>query len=91
MAARVFTTRRGRITVTDEMLIYEQRLNHLWRVSHRVYRVARVDIDEVRIVTYAYWLRPVRIDVLVHHHGGLLTIPSIGRKTAEGLRAALGF
>ena len=86
MATRVFRTRRGRITLTDEALIYEQIRDPHVRVS-----VARADITEVRIVTYAHWLMPVRIDVLIHHRRGLLTIPRVGRRTAEALRVALGF
>jgi hypothetical protein len=86
MATRVFRTRHGRITLTDTTLTYEEK-----REPHQLARVARSDITDVRIVTFAYWLTTVRIDVLVHHRGGLLTIPRVGRRTAEALRRALGF
>jgi len=86
MSTRVFRTRRGRITLTDEMLIYEEK-----REPHRRVRLARTDITEIRIVTRVYWLTPARIDVMAHHRGGVLTIPRVGRRTAEALKKALGF
>lgn len=86
MATRVFRTRRGRITLTDDMLTYAPKDDPQQRVQ-----VARVDITLVRVVTTAYWSFPARTDVLVHHRGGLLTIPQCGRKTAYALRTALGF
>jgi hypothetical protein len=86
MTTRVFRTRRGRITLTDQTLINEEKGEPQRRV-----RVLRADISDVRIVTYAYWRMPVRIDALIHHRRGLLTIPRVGRRTAEALRAALGF
>jgi hypothetical protein len=86
MSTRVFRTRRGRITLTDDMLTYEPKDDPLQRVY-----VARADITLVRVVTSAYWSVPVRTDVLVHHLGGLLIIPHCGARTARALRKALGF
>ena len=86
MATQVFRTRRGRITVTDTMLLYEQKRNPPMSV-----RVARADITAVRLITHAYWFTPPWLEVLIHHRGGALTIPHVGRRTAERLRAALGF
>jgi hypothetical protein len=86
MTPRVFRTRRGRVTLTDDSLTYTPKGDPQQRV-----RVARADITLVRVVTTAYWSIPARTDVLVHHHGGLLTIPHCGRKTANALRTALGF
>ena len=86
MATPVFRTRRGRITVTDATLIYE-----LKRDPQRCARVARADITEVRLITHAYWFTPAWIEVLVHYRGGILSIPHVGRRTAEALRKALGF
>jgi hypothetical protein len=84
MATRVFRTRRGRITFTDETLTYEPK-------REPPQRVARADITLVRVVTIAYWSIPVRTDVLIHHRGGALTIPQVGVRTAEALKRALGF
>jgi hypothetical protein len=86
MATRVFRTRRGRITLTDETLIYEDKREPQRRVS-----LARADITEIRIVTRVYWLTPARNDVMAHHRGGVLTISHVGRRTAEALKKALGF
>jgi hypothetical protein len=86
VTARVFRTRRAIITLTDTTLIYEQRGGQHLRVS-----VARADITEVRLITHAYWHMPIYLEMLVHHRGGALSIPRIGRRTAERLRAALGF
>jgi hypothetical protein len=86
MSTRVFRTRSGRITLTDDMLIYEPKGDPQQRV-----RLARADITLVRVVTTAYWSVPVRIDVLIHHRGGLLTIPQCGARTAVALRTELGF
>jgi hypothetical protein len=86
VTARVFRTRRAFITLTDTMLIYEQRRDPHQRVS-----VARTDITEVHLVTRRYWFVRSWIDVIVRHHGGVLTFPHVGRRTAERLRAALGF
>ena len=86
MSTRVFRTRRGRITLTDDLLVYEPKGDLQQRVS-----VARADITLVRVVTIAYWSVPVRTDVLIHHHGGMLTIPHVGVRTANALRTALGF
>jgi hypothetical protein len=60
MSTRVFTTRRGRITLTDDMLIYGPK-----REPQLLVRVARADVTLVRVVTSAYWSIPVRTDVLV--------------------------
>ena len=86
MPIRVFRTRRGRITLTDEKLIYEQKREPQWRVD-----IARADITEVRLITHTYWFTPAWIEVLVHYRGGTLSIPHVGRRTAEALRKALGF
>lgn len=86
MATRVFRTRRGRITLTDETLTYEQKRDPPLRVS-----IARVDITLVRVVTTASWSFPMRTDILIHHRGGLLTIPHCGARTANAVRRALGF
>jgi hypothetical protein len=86
MSTRVFRARRGRVTLTDDMLTYEPKGDPQQRV-----RVARADITLVRVVTIAYWAVPVRTDVLVHHRGGALTIPHVGVRTANALRRALGF
>jgi hypothetical protein len=86
MSTRVFRTRHGRITLTDETLTYEPKDEPQRRAS-----CARADITEVRIVTYAYWFAPFWIDVVVHHRGGVLTIPRIGHRTARALQKALGF
>jgi hypothetical protein len=87
MSTRVFRTRRGRISLTDETLTYEEKREPHRRVS----LAARTDITEIRIVTRVYWLTPARIDVMAHHRGGMLTIPRVGRRTAEALKKALGF
>jgi hypothetical protein len=84
VTARVFRTRRAIITLTDTTLIYEQKRNPPMMVS-----VARADITEVRVITYAYWFAPAWRNVVVHHRGGVLTIPRIGRRTAERLQKAL--
>jgi hypothetical protein len=86
MSTRVFRTRRGRITLTVETLIYEEK-----REPHRCVSLARTEIIEIRIVTRVYWLTPARIDVMSHHRGGVLTISRVGRRTAEALKKALGF
>jgi hypothetical protein len=86
VTARVFRTRRAIITLTDTTLIYEPKREPQRRVS-----IARADITEVRLVTHVYWHMPVRLEVLVHHRGGTLSIPQVGRRTAERLREALGF
>jgi hypothetical protein len=86
MATRVFRTRRGRVTLTDDLLTYAPKGDPQQRVQ-----VRRADITVVRVVTTAYWSIPARTDVLVHHHGGLLTIPHCGVRTARALRTALGF
>ena len=86
MTARVFRTRRAIITLTDAMLIYEQR-----RDPHLRRSVARADITEVHLVTHARWFTPTWIEMIVRHRGGVLTIRHIGRRTAQRLRAALGF
>jgi hypothetical protein len=86
MTARVFRTRRAIITLTDTMLIYELRRDPHQRVS-----VARADITEVHLVTRRYWFARAWTEVIVRHHGGVLTIPHVGHRTAVRLRAALGF
>jgi hypothetical protein len=86
VTARVFRTRRAIITLTDTLLIYEQGRDPHLRVS-----VARADIIEVHLVTHHYWLARPWIEMIVRHRGGVLTIARMGRRTAEALRAALGF
>ena len=86
VTARVFRTRRVIITLTDTMLIYEPKREPQRRVS-----VARADITEVHLITHAHWVTPTWIEMIVRHRGGVLTIRRIGRRTAERLRAALGF
>jgi hypothetical protein len=91
MSTRVFRTRRGRITLTDETLIYEYKYERAWRVSHGVHSVARADILEVHLVTHAQWYAPTWTEVIVRHRGGVLTISHVGSRTAQALRTALGF
>jgi hypothetical protein len=91
MSTRVFKIRRGRITLTDETLIYEQTFDRPWRVSHRRRSVARKDILEIHLVTHAQWFTPTWIEVILRHRGGVLTIPRVGLRTAEELKKALGF
>jgi hypothetical protein len=86
VATRVFRTRRGRITLTDERLEYDQKRDPHWHAS-----VARADIVEVQLVPHVYWFSPAWIEVRVRHRGGVLSIPQVGRRMAETLRAALGF
>lgn len=86
VTARVFRTRRAIITLTDTTLIYEQKRNPPMMVS-----IARADITEVHLVTHAHWFTRTWIEMIVRHRGGVLTIRHIGRRTAERLRAALGF
>lgn len=81
MATRVFRTRRGRITLTDDMLIYEPRRDPQRRVS-----CARAEITEVRVVTHVYWFTPAWTEITVRHHEGVINIPHVGRRTAEALR-----
>jgi hypothetical protein len=90
MSRRVFRTRRGRITLTDEALIYEHNYQRLWGVSHRVRSVARADILEIHFVTHVHWYAPTWTEVIVRHRGGVLNISNVGGRTAEALRAALG-
>ena len=59
-------------------------------VQNRRVSIARADITEVRLITYAYWFMPPWIEVLVHHRGGTLSIQHVGRRTAQRLREALG-
>ena len=86
VTARVFRTRRAIITLTDTTLIYEPKREPQRRVS-----IARADIAEVHLVTHAHWFTPTWIEMIVRHRGGVLRIPHVGRRTAERLRAALGF
>jgi hypothetical protein len=78
--------RGGRITLTDVMLTYEQ-----WGSVQRRVSILRSRITEVRLVTRVYWFTPPSIEVIVRHSSGTLSIPHVGRRTAEKLRAALGF
>jgi hypothetical protein len=82
----VFRTRRGRITLTDDLLVYEQKLDPHWQAS-----VARADIVAVQLVPHVYGFTPAWIAVRVRHQGGVLSIPQVGRRMAEALQAALGF
>jgi hypothetical protein len=91
MSTRAFGTRHGRITLTDETLIYEQTLNQLWRASHRVRSVARADILEIHLVTHVHRFTPEWTEVIVLYRGGVLNIPHMVARTAEALKAALGF
>jgi hypothetical protein len=91
MSTRVFRTRRGRITLTDDTLIYEHKFERPWRVSHRVHSVARADILEIHLVTHAQWFMQTWTEVIVRHRGGVLNIPHVGSRTANTLRRALGF
>jgi hypothetical protein len=86
VATRVFGTRRGRITLTDEMLTYEQRGHQQRRVN-----VLRSHITEVYLVSHAHWFTPPWTEVVVWHSSGSLSIPHVGRRAAEALRAALEF
>jgi hypothetical protein len=86
MATRVFRTRRGRITLTDETLTYEPKGEPERRVS-----CARADITEVRVVTHVQWFAPAWTELLVRHRGGVINISRVGRRTAEALKSALGF
>jgi len=86
VTARVFRTRRARITLTDTLLVYEPKREPQRRVS-----VARADITEARLITHAYWFTPPWLEVVIHHRGGTLSIPHVRRRTAERLREALGF
>ena len=86
MSTRVFKTRRGRITLTDETLTYEPKREPQRRVS-----CARADITEVRVVTHVYWFAPAWTEMTVRHRGGVLNMSHVGRRTAEALRTALGF
>ena len=83
VTARVFRTRRAIITLTDTTLIYEQKRNPPMMVS-----VARADITEVAC-HLCVLVRPCLEKLVVHHRGGVLTIPRIGRRTAERLQKAL--
>ena len=86
VTAQVFRTRRAIITLTDTTLIYEPKREPQRRVS-----IARADITEVHLAPHAHWFTPTWIEMIVRHRGGTLSIPHIGRRTAERLRAALGF
>jgi hypothetical protein len=91
MSTRVFRTRRGRITLTDESLIYEHKYDRPWRVSHRLYSLARTDITEIQLVNHVHLFTPTWTEVRVLHRGSVLTISHVGRRTAEALEKALGF
>jgi hypothetical protein len=73
------------ISVTGSMLMYEPKRRDQQRVS-----IERADITEVRFLNRVNWFFPPQIDVLVRHRHGLLTIPQVGLRMAEKLRAALG-
>jgi hypothetical protein len=81
---RVFKTQRGRITLTDEKLIYEAKREP--QVS-----VTRADITEVRLIAHANWFSRTWTEVRMHHRGGVLSISYVGQRTARALQAALGF
>jgi hypothetical protein len=86
MSTRVFRTRRGRITLTDETLLYEPTREPQRRVS-----CARAEITEMRVVTHVYWFAPAWTEITVRHRGGVLHVAHVGRRTANALRRALGF
>lgn len=67
MATQVFSTRRGRITLTDERLTSEPRREPERRIS-----CARVENMEVRVVTHMYWIAPAWTDITIRHGGGAL-------------------
>jgi hypothetical protein len=91
MSTRVFRTRRGRITLTVESLIYEHKYDRPWRVSHRLYSLARTHITEIQLVNHVHLFTPTWTEVRVLHRGSVLTISHVGRRTAEALKKALGF
>jgi hypothetical protein len=86
MRTRVFKTRYGRITVTDETFVYEEKGNSQRRVS-----IARADITKVRLVIHQIWVAGSWTDVIVRHSGGILSISRVGNRTAQRVRKALGF
>lgn len=86
VSTRVFKTQRGRITLTDQTLTYERELGVQQRFS-----VARNEIIAVYLAVHAFWFSPSWTEVLVRHHGGTLSIPYVGDRTARALRKALGF
>jgi hypothetical protein len=86
MATRVFRTRRGRITLTDDALIYDQT-----RGTARHERVLRVDIVGVHLITHAHMFAPIWVEVVVLLHDGALSIPHVGPRTARRVQTALGF
>ena len=90
MSTPVFRTRRGRIMLSDETLIYEHRYERLWRVSHWVRTVARVDVLEIHFVTHVHWFAPAWIEVIVRHGGGVLNLLHEESRTAEALRKRCG-
>jgi hypothetical protein len=91
MSMRVFKTLRGRIILTDETLTYEDNYERPWRVSHRVRTVARADITEVHVITHVHWFAPTWVEIIVRYTGGVLNMKHVALRTAEGLRATLGF
>jgi len=84
VATQVFRTRRGRITLTDVMLTYEQ-----WGSVQRRVSILRARITEVRLITRVYWFTSPWMEIIVRHGSGTLSIPGVGRRTAERLRATL--
>jgi hypothetical protein len=91
MSMRVFKTLRGRIILTDETLTYEHNYERPWRVSHRVRTVARTNITEVHVISHVHWFAPTWVEIIVRHTGGVLNMKHVAPRTAERLRAALGF
>ena len=83
---RIFKTQRGRITLTDENLIYEQKREPQWLMF-----IVRADITEFHLVVHAPWYAPTWIEMIVRHRGGALSIPHVGQRAAHTLRKALGF
>jgi hypothetical protein len=86
VVTRVFRTRRGRITLTDDTLVYDQT-----RGTPRNDRILRTDIAGVHLITHVHMFTPVWVEVLVLLRNGVLTIPHVGPRTARRLQKALGF
>ena len=86
MRTRVFKTRYGRITVTDETFVYEEKGDSQRRVS-----IARADITKVRLVIHQIWVAGSWTEVIVRHNGGTLSISRVGNRTAQRVRKAVGF
>jgi len=86
MRARVFRTGNGRISVTDETFVYEEKTDSQWQE-----RIPRADITKVRLVPHQVWFAGSQTEVIVRHSGGTLSISRVGNRTARRLRKALGF